>query len=112
MILLVLRAHDVAQHAIRFAHRLDDELLHCARELLVPVHAQQAPVHNLAVILSPVATLLELGPVPARDTLTRQALKNEQLARLLVLDEHAHVVVVGASHPANQLVLHLFAGEE
>ena len=86
--------------------------MHRPRKLLVPVNAQQSSVHYLAVIFSPVATLLELGPVPARNPLACQALENEQLARFLVLDEHAHVVVVRAGHSTYQLVLHLLAREE
>ena len=112
VILLILGPYDISKHAIRLAHRLNDKLLHCLCELLVAVNAEQPSVDNPGVIFTPVSTLLELGPVPARNTFTRKTFKDEQLARLLVLDKHAHVIISRTGHTPNQLVLHLVAREE
>ena len=109
---MILGPYDISKHAIRLAHRLNDKFLHCLCELLVTFNPEQPTVDDPGVIFTPVSTLLELGPVPARNTFSRKTFKDEQLARLLVLDEHAHVIIARAGHTPNQLVLHLVAREE
>ena len=93
MILLILRTNHSTKHAVRLAHSFDYEILHCLAKLFIPFDAEQTPINNFAIVLSPVATLLELLPVPARDSLASETFKNEQLPRFLVFDKHTHVVV-------------------
>lgn len=65
MVLLVLRPQDRAEHAVGFAHRFDYEVLDCLAEFLIPIDPEEAPVYDLAIVLPPVATVLELLPVPS-----------------------------------------------
>jgi len=112
MVFGVLRTQHVAEHAIGFAHRLYHKFLHSLAELFVSLDTDEAAIHNFTVVISPVVASFILLPVPATHALAVQALENEHLAALLVLDEHANVVVLRARDAPDDAVLHCLAREE
>ena len=112
MVIIVLRAKHVAEHAVGLAKRLSHELLHGPAEFFGALHADQPSVDYFTIVVLPVVAALVLLPVPPAHTLAMKTLKNEDLATLLVLNEHADMVELAARDTPDNAVLHGLSSKE